>query len=411
MRILLIHQYFLEEDDPGGSRFNEMTQVWVNQGHEVTVLCGMLNYLTGNIPLKYNGLQKHESIYYNGVKVIRAKVYPGYNTSFINRLWNFFSFVYYGLKAVKNHRGKYDVIIATSPPLFVGYIAKRLATKFKIPYVFEVRDLWPESAISTGVLTNPLIIKISYWLEKISYESAALINVLTPAFKKVLMERKGIEQAKIIYIPNAVDFSFSEGAKGIKVDQLNKIRVKYNFVAVYIGAHGVANHLDQLLDTAKLVKNENVAIVLIGDGMNKEALIRRAKAQQLENLFFIDSVPKREVYSYISQSDVGISCLKKNDTFKTVYSNKTFDYMACQTPIVMAIDGVSRELIEKADCGLYAEPENARDIADQLLRYKSDKELMLTHGQNGYNFAKTHFDRRILAEEYVSEISKKVGIV
>ena len=190
MRILLIHQYFLEENDPGGSRFNEMSQVWVDLGHEVTVLCGMLNYLTGNIPEKYLSKTEHTSNYYNGVQVIRAKVHNGYNSSFLGRLWNFFSFVFYGLRAVWNQKNQFDLIIATSPPLFVGLMARLLAWKFKIPYVFEVRDLWPESAISTGVLTNGLIIKLSYWLEATSYKHASLVNVLTPAFKETLINKK-----------------------------------------------------------------------------------------------------------------------------------------------------------------------------------------------------------------------------
>lgn len=408
MRILLIHQYYLEEGDPGGSRFNEMTQVWAERGHQVTVVCGMLNYLTGKIPEKYNGFRKHESIYYNGVRVIRAKVGSGYNASFFKRLLNLFSFVYYGLLAVRKESDNHDVIIATSPPLFVGYMAYRLSQKLNIPYVFEVRDLWPESAISTGVLKSPLIIKLSFWLEKLSYNHASLINVLTPAFKKILINDKKIPEDKIIYIPNAVDFSVAESSKNLDIPLIKDLRNRFDFLAVYIGAHGVANHLEQVLETAKLVKEEKIAILLIGDGMRKIELKEQAAKEKIANVIFIDSVPKRDVYAYISQVDVGISCLQKNNTFKSVYSNKTFDYMACSKPVVMAIDGISRELIEKAKCGLYAEPENAGEIASVLIRYKNDCDLHRRHGINGYAYVKKYFDRMNLANSYIEQINNKV---
>ena len=215
-----------------------------------------------------------------------------------------------------------------------------------MPYVFEVRDLWPESAISTGVLTNNLIIKLSYWLESTSYKHAGLINVLTPVFKETLITEKGIPEDKIVYVPNAVDFTLAADSKKMKVPAIEQLREKYDLIGVYIGAHGVANHLDQLLDAAKILKGKRVAIVLIGDGMKKKKLMERAVEEQIDNLIFIDPMPKREVYGYIAQADVGISALQKNDTFKTIYSNKTFDYMACNVPIVMAIDGISRKLIE-----------------------------------------------------------------
>ena len=145
--------------------------------------------------------------------------------------------------------------------------------------------------------------------------------------------------------------------------------------------------------------------------MKKQSLKERVTDEHIENLIFVDPIPKKEVYSFIAQADVGISALQKNDTFKTIYSNKTFDYMACKTPVVMVIDGISRQLIETANCGIYAEPENERAIADALLKYKLSPELINEHGENGYDYAKTYFDREKLAKEYVEQISEKLGLV
>ena len=210
MNILLIHQYFLEENDPGGSRWNEFTRVWTAQGHTVTVLGGMMHYNGKEKIAEYKG--KHFVKKQQGpVTVWRCHVSESYNKHFIGRLWGYFSFMCSSLYAgLFKAKGKVDVVLGTSPPLFVGasgYLVSRLR---RMPFVFEVRDLWPESAIDTGVLTNKLVIKLAYWVEGFIYKRARLINVLTPAFYTALREKKGIPASKLIQISNASDFSLSE---------------------------------------------------------------------------------------------------------------------------------------------------------------------------------------------------------
>jgi glycosyltransferase involved in cell wall biosynthesis len=415
VNILLIHQYYLEKDDPGGSRFNEMTKIWVGMGHKVTVVAGMLNYVTGNVPEKYNGLKYDLSTYEPGLEVLRCHVSPSYYTNFIGRLWAYFSFVWYGTLGClfKLRHKKYDVIVATSPPLFIGIIAWVVSRLRSMPYVFEVRDLWPESAIDTGVLTNKTLIRFSYWLEKFIYQKAALINVLTPAFRTNLIEKKGIAPERIVFIPNACDFGLSDHLlEDFDVNAFRKqLGWENEFVVTYVGVHGVANHLIQLIETASHVKDKGVRIVLIGGGAQKKELMEESANRKLDNLTFIDPVPKREVMKYILASDVGTSVLKRVDTFKTIYSNKTFDYMACQRPILMVIDGVSRELVEEAQCGLYAEPENVPEIVAQITNLKNDPDRCKAMGMNGYSFAKGRFDRDVLARKYIQEIQKHLQIV
>jgi glycosyltransferase involved in cell wall biosynthesis len=412
MNILLIHQFFLEKDDPGGSRFNEMTRIWVDHGHTVTVLCGMLNYVTGKVPAHYAGLKYHKSQYEIGLEVLRCYVSPQYNTNFVGRLWAYFSFVWYGLGATlfKLRKTKFDIIIATSPPLFIGIIAYITSLIKRVPYVFEVRDLWPESAIDTEVLTNPVVIRFAYWFEKTVYQSAQMINVLTPAFQDALIQSKNVPASKISLIPNACDFTLSDHL----LESFSRESFRYErgwtnkFVIIYVGAHGVANHLIQLLDVASILQNTQVHIVLIGDGMQKAMLKENARERGLHNVEFIDSMPKREIMKYIMASDVGASVLKKVDTFKTVYSNKTFDYMACKKPILMLIDGVSRQLVEEARCGLYAEPENIEAIVGAINRLLSDTQECSAMGERGYAHAKMHYDRNTLAVEYIREIESKL---
>lgn len=403
MKILLIHQYFKEADVTGGARFNEMTRIWKELGHEITVIAGDLDGQSSKKRDEYksNFIKKNLQ---NGIEVFRCNVSESYNKNFLGRLWGYFSFVisgtYAGLFKVK---GKYDVILVTSPPLFVGITAYILSIFKRTPFVFEVRDLWPESAIDTGVLQNKYIIKFAYWFEKFIYNKASLINVLTPAFYKTLVEVKNVPNSKLIEIPNAADFAISDDLLSNFDFELFRKELGWDskFVVTYVGAHGVANGLHQINETAQLLSNTNVLFVLIGAGMKKLELIEQTNDLKLENVIYLDAMPKKEVLKYVLASDIGTSVLIKNDTFKTVYSNKTFDYMSCKKPILMVIDGVSRELVEKADAGVFVEPENIKDFSEKILMYMKEPELLKIQGENGYNFAKENFDRDLLAKKYL----------
>jgi glycosyltransferase involved in cell wall biosynthesis len=404
MRILLIHQYFLEKDDGGGSRFNEMTKSWAALGHEVTVLSGMVHYATGEKMPRYKSKYTFkDQQFYTGVDVLRCHVSESYNASFLGRLWAYFSFVFSSVYAgLFKLTGKHDIILVTSPPLFVGITAYVLSLFKRIPFVFEVRDLWPESAIDTGVLQNDLLIKFAYWFEGFIYKKARSINVLTPAFRLKLIE-KGVPPEKIIFIPNAADFSLAAAVQeDFNVANFKKeLGLEGKFVITYVGAHGVANHLIQLLDAAELLRDTNVVFQLIGSGMKKQELMEEKEKRQLNNVIFRDSVPKAEVFKYILTSDMGASVLKKVDAFKTIYSNKTFDYMSCNIPTLLAIDGVSRELVETANCGIYVEPENPEAIAAAIRSLMDQPEKLKAMGANGYKYASEHFDRTVLAKQYV----------
>ena len=413
MRILLVHQYFVEKGDSGGFRFNEMTKVWAEMGHEITVICGMVHYATGLKLNKYKGKYIFKESYYKNINLIRCHVSEAYNMNFLGRLWAYFSFVISSIYGILfNANNKYDVILVTSPPLFVGITGYFISRLKRIPLIFEVRDLWPESAIDTGVLTNSVIIKLSYLFERFIYNKASLINVLTTAFRDKLIKVKKVPPEKIIYIPNGADFTISDEIMQTfnRMEFRNQIGLDGKLIITYVGAHGVANHLIQIVEAAELLQEAEVLFLLIGDGMQKKMLIQEVNKRNLKNIKFINSVPKEEIFKYILASDFGASVLKKVDTFKTILSNKTFDYMSCKKPIFMLIDGVSRELIEKADCGYYSEPENPRVFADNILKVIAEgRDEWLEKGANGYRYAKNNFDRNLLAGKYIAEIEKLVN--
>lgn len=413
MHILLIHQYFHENEVIGGSRFNEMAEEWSRNGHHITVLAGMIHYaVTSEKPAKYRGRFLVKESYSENIEVIRCHVSESYNKSFIGRLWAYVAFVVSStIGGVFKARGNFDVLLATSPPLFVGVTAYVLSRLKRVPLVFEIRDLWPESAIDTGVLTNRVLIKFSYLFERFIYNASARINVLTPAFREVLIDQKDVAANKICFIPNAADFRLSEPLlKTFDSDRLKReLGLENTMSIIYVGAHGIANNLIQIMEAAKLLRDQPVKFLLIGDGMEKPMLLDKKAEWQLDNVVFLDPVPKEKVLRYILAADIGTSVLKRAKAFRTIYSNKTFDYMSCKKPILMAIDGVSRQLVADANCGIFVEPENPHDFAAKALQYLKTPKLITLHGENGYKFARTHFDRTTLANQYLTELQTVIS--
>ena len=411
MRILVVHQYFLGKKDAGGSRWNQFAKYWARAGHKITVLAGTVHYATGEKQPEYKGKLVVREQETENVEVLRCYVSESYNKSFIGRFWAYVSFALSSIWVGLFHTGRCDVIICTSPPLTVGLTGWVLSKLKKAPMVFEVRDLWPESAIDSGVMKNKWLIKMSYWLENKSYKTARWINVLTPAFKDVLIESKGISSNGISVIPNGADLDiFTPG------EHNNWVREKHGlgdkFVVTYVGAHGVANHLIQLLESARLLKdNLDIVFMLVGDGMQKPMLKEKARQWQLESVIFVDSVPKDTIVDYIRASNVCTAVLKKVDIFKTVYPNKVFDYMSAARPVIVAIDGAARKLIEDAGAGIYVEPENAEEFANAVLKLKDKPRLCNEYGENGLNFVKQKFARDILASRYMDILTSKVVCV
>ncbi len=409
MNILIIHQYFLEKQGAGGSRFNQFAKYWADKGHKITIIAGTVDYATGRKNKKYKGkLFTKEKIDKN-ITVFRCYVSEAYNKNFLGRLWAYFSFTisstYAGLFLTK----KQDILVATSPPLFVAIPAYIISKLKKISLIFEIRDLWPKFAIDTGVIKNNTLIKLSLYLEKWIYKKADLINVLTPAFKEYLISKKNVPREKIIYIPNAADLDLMKpGTKN------NWVRKKYNwenkFVILYVGAHGVANDLWQIIDVAETIRSDkNILFALVGDGMEKPKLKKEVQNRNLKNIQFIDPVPKKEIVDFINASDICTAILKP--IFTTTYPNKIFDYMACSKPIILPIDGACRELvINDAKAGIFVEPKNQNNFKKTILTLEKNPQKCKNLGQNGYKFVIKNFDRKILAKKYlkiISEITKQ----
>lgn len=407
MRIILFHQYFLGKNDSGGSRWNQLTRYFTSDGNTtIDVIAGNIHYTTGK--------QIGEKIWHNKEKIseqiilYRTWTFSGYNVNFFGRLMGYFSYTFSSLlKAL--FLKKPDIIIVTSPPIFVGISAWILSKVKRVPFVFEVRDLWPESAIATGVLKSKYLITVLYRLEKLLYKDAQKIIVLTPAFELNINSRFPEFSHKIEIITNGADFDSVSNQKNIK-----NIKNKYGWlgkkVFAYFGAHGIANDLMQIIEVANIYKNDNTLLfVLVGDGMQKEMLQKKAKFYHLTNVQFIDPVPKHQVNDYIEAADICMATLKKSETFKTVYPNKVFDYLRCKKPVLVTIDGITRKLIESSKSGLYAEAGSSISLSKAVLVLKDlPSHLLYQMGENGFNYVEKYFNREVLAAKYLAIIKKEV---
>ena len=405
MKILVVYQYFLDKDESGLSRFNKMLEYWEKEGHEITVIAGDVNYTTGTKKEQYKGKLFTKQQFSKNITLYRTYVSESYNKSILGRLWGYFSFTISSSLVSLFKINKHDVVIVSSPPLFVGIPGILLKLFKRIPLVFEVRDIWPESAIDLGLLNSKLLIKLSFLGEKLFYKFADKINVLTPAFKNYLVEKKGISEDKIMYIPNGADFDvFYPQEDSSKLETL-KNPFEGKFLISYFGSHSTANKLEQLLDVAKAcLQDKDIHFLLIGDGKEKVNLLKKAKKDGLSNITFLDQQPREIINDYCAISDVGVAILPKIDIFKTVYPSKVFDYLAAGKPVILGVDGVARELIEQHKCGIYVNPEDAVKFREEIIKLKNDKILLESMSNNGIRLMKNNFDREKLALQYIEQL-------
>ena len=407
MHIVILYQHYLRPSEPGHSRVNEYANIWANAGHKVSVITGQTSYMTGLKERKY--FRRFCVTESDGpVDVYRCFVPNDSNRSFLRRAFSYFAFAFSSAMIFRRLQSP-SILLCSSPPLTIGMPALVICKLSRIPLLFEVRDLWPESAVSTGVLTNKTMIRFLSWLELKCYAQADRLNVLTPAFKKNIVDR-GLKESDLVHnIPCGVDTEAMRPTKGVDEGR-RELGWGDRIVVLYTGAMGRANCLSQLVATAELLKDrKDVLIAIVGGGMEADAIKGRIAESKLSNIIFHGSRPKEEMPGIIASADICCAVLMKSDTFKTVYPNKVFDYMACQKPVIVAIDGIIRELLEKERAGIYVEPENPESIARGILALADHPERAQEMGRNGRSFVERDFDRDVVAKRYENLLEETVA--
>lgn len=397
LHVLLIHQAFVALDEAGGTRHYEFARHLVQRGHRVTVIASRVSYLTGReTALQSEGIP--------GLSIIRATTYSGLHRSFVHRLLSFISFTlnsfFIGLR-VKD----VSVIWGTSPPIFQAMTAWALARWKRIPFLFEVRDLWPAFAVAVGVLRSPVLISASETLERFLYTRADTIVINSPGFLDHVRGRGG---RHINVVPNGADPDMfdpkSDGAEFQK-----QFALQGKFLATYAGAHGLSNDLGVVLEAAELLKaDQHIAVVLLGDGKDKPKLQAQAAKLNLANVHFLPSLPKAQMAQALAAANACIAILKPVKQFATVYPNKVFDYMAAGRPVLLAIDGVIRQVVEKAGAGFFVPPGNPAGLAAAIRKMADNPTEAQRMGAAGRAYLEKHFDRRTLADEMERVIEQSV---
>jgi glycosyltransferase involved in cell wall biosynthesis len=412
MRIVVFHQHFLAPGQGGGSRFNELSKFWSEAGHEVIVVAGSVNH-SGNTGSAIRPWRLYcEERGDGNVAVWRCWVPDTYAGNYLQRALAFLGYMFSAAWA-SLFLPRPDVIIATSPPL-IAVMPAWFASKVRgrgCPWVFEIRDLWPESAITTGVIgANSIIARALYAMERFAAGRSTAINVLTPAFREDL-ERRGLAaRDKIVMIPNGADvqsFRPTGSDDGLRAE----LGWGDRNVVLYAGAHGRANALDQLVGAAEALRHRSdIVIACVGDGPERERLARDAASRGLTNILFHGSQPKCRMPAIVNSATIGTAVLQDNPTFRTVYPNKVFDYMACAKPVLLAIDGVARQLVcTEADAGMFVKPENPSDLAARIEELVDNPAEQQRLGRNGLRWVRANASREQLAARYLDILIELTG--
>ena len=404
MHILFLTDNFPPEVNAPASRTFEHCREWVKLGHQVTVITCAPNFPSGKVfPGYKNKLWQTEQM--DGIRVVRVWSYITANAGFVKRILDYISFMLPAVLA-SIWVTKSDLVVGTSPQFFTACAAFLVSRLKRIPFIFELRDIWPESIKAVGAMKDSLAIRLLEKIEMFLYRKAELIVSVTHSFKKILIER-GIPAEKIHVITNGVDMSRFKTMPKDK-ELLEHYALQGKFVAGYVGTHGMAHHLETILEAAAIAQknNDNIRFVLLGNGARKADLVQQASEMGLDNVIFIDSVVKDQVPRYWSLLDVSIIHLKSMALFTSVIPSKLFECMAMGIPVLHGVLGESAEIVETNAMGLVFEPENARQLYEKLTRLMNDPSKYRILQQQALSASK-NYDRKVLAGEFLALLKNR----
>ncbi|MBZ5653945.1 MAG: glycosyltransferase family 4 protein [Acidobacteriia bacterium] len=412
MKILYISQYFPPEMGAPAARATELSRHWARLGHDVTVLTGFPNHPTGVVPDEWRS--RLRALVYkdnvDGVHVVRTWLWPLPNRKAHERIRNYASFCFSSaISGLALERP--DVVIATSPQLLVALSGWWLAWWKHVPFVFEVRDLWPESLAAVGAggegsLLHRLLGVIAGFL----YRRANHIVTVTTAYKDHLVSHWQVPDGKISIVENGVetDLFRADPAAG---DVRKNLQLENRFLICYIGTLGMAHGLETLIAAADRLQSVLPAatFLLVGEGSEKQRIAELAAARGLTNIQFLGQQPRERIPAYISAADVCLVMLKKTELFKTVIPTKLLEYMACERPVIVAVDGQARQIVEAAGAGVFVEPEDSEALVRAILNLAADPQRRQCMGIGGREYIVSRLSRERTAQSYLTVVDKLVG--
>lgn len=401
MRILFLSHYFPPEGNAPATRTWEHCRRWVELGHEVTVVTCAPNVPDGVVYEGYRNRLRPQREVVDGIHVVRVWTYIAPNKGTILRIANFLSYMFSAI-FFSFFLKRPDVVLATSPQFFNGWAGVWVGRLRRVPFVLEIRDIWPETISAIGAMSNKGILRFMEFLERRLYRAADHIVAVGKGYKQN-MQGKGVSGDKISIIPNGADLNFFRPRKA-NVELKRRYGSEQDFVCSYIGTIGLCSGLDVVPRAAKILKErgeQGVTFLLVGDGAVRESLNSKCRDMGLNNVLFTGRQDKALMPDFLALSDVCLAHLQRKDLFKTVLPSKIFEAAAMERPIILGVEGCAAELLEDAKAGICIEPENAEQLVEAVLRLRADKELARGYGVSGRRYIEEHFDRAKLAEQYL----------
>lgn len=407
MRILYVSQYFPPEMGAPSARVHELSRAWVRLGHEVTVLTAFAHHPTGVKARRDRGVVSRRERA-DGIDVVRTYVYAAPNRGTFRRMASYASFMLSAVLIGGPRIRRPDVVIGTSPQLLCAVAARKLARAFGAPFVFEVRDLWPESILAVDAMGENLLVRGLKGLARSLYEGAAAIVTVGEGYRRRIHDLYAIPLEKMEVVTNGVDFSlFSPGPRE------NGVRREFGwgdrFVVLYLGTHGMAHALDKVLEAARALRDERgILFAFVGEGAEKDRLKALARDWQLPNVQFIDQQAKASVPAFYAACDLGLVTLRNAPLFQEVLPSKIFEYLGMERPIVLSVGGEARALVEGSGAGEFVPPEDPAALAEAVRRLARDPARLAEMGRRGRAHVLAHYDRTALARRYADLLARLV---
>ena len=404
LRLLILTQYYPPEIGAPQNRLHELAVRLKAKGMHVEVLTAMPNYPKMEIHEAYkNGKILEEVI--DGIPVHRSKIYVSDSKGIVKRLLNYFSFVFTSCRRGKKLEN-FDFLMVESPPLFLGYSAMRLSRKLKAKLIFNVSDLWPESAEKLGLVTNKFLLGMAYRLEAKCYRRSYLITGQTQGIVDDISKR--FPEKKVVWLPNGVDLSYYNPAEIETIGYRKRNGLKESDILFfYGGVVGYAQGLDVILNAAKLVENRpEIQFIIQGAGPEKERLLQLKEELNVTNGHFLPPVDKSEMPGVLKEINVAVIPLRKLDLFEGAIPSKVFETLAMEIPILLGVNGEARfHFVDKAQAAIFVEPENAAVLAENVLLLADNPELAREMGKKGRKYAESQFNRDVIASNFLKTLN------
>ena len=405
MRILYVSQYFPPEMGAAAARVHELSREWVRRGHRVEVVTGFTHYPLGvkSAADRWCLTRREDK---DGIGVIRTYVYATANKGVVKRMLSFASFLTSAIVIGALRARRPDVVVATSPQLLCALAGYVLARIKRAPFVFEVRDLWPESILAVEAMGDNFVVRRLQDLVRHLYRRAQRIVTVGEGYRRSIAKLYGVPLERMEVVTNGID-----GELFVPGPAENEVRREYGwgkrFVIMYLGTHGMAHALHKVLEAARaLSEDRDKLFVLVGEGAEKDRLKRLAAEWKLPNVQFIDQQPKARVPLFYAACDLGLVTLRGTPLFQEVLPSKIFEYLAMERPLLLSVDGEARRLVEAAGAGEFVPPEDVEAMVAAIRRAAADRARLVAMGRRGREYVLAHYDRRALAGRYLELLTE-----